>query len=63
MLVETSLFEHDLLLSADKDFAKLGETDKKCPRCGNAIICEETGSSYTIRCKTEGCIKADFRGI
>lgn len=40
-----------------------GNTNKKCPRCGNDIIVIERGSAYTIKCKTPGCISLDFRGI
>ena len=48
---------------ADSDFGKFGKTDKKCPRCGGNIICEEKGSSYRIRCESSECIFADIRGI
>lgn len=59
----TTLEEHKFLVSAETDFFLKGKTDKKCPRCGNEIICEEIGNSYAIRCKTDNCIKAEFRGI
>ncbi len=63
MAINTTLDEHKLLMSADSDFGKFGKTDKKCPRCGGNIICEEKGSSYRIRCESSECIFADIRGI
>ena len=55
--------ELDVLIKADNELFSRSYTDQKCPRCGNSIICEENGNSYTIRCKTNGCIKTEFRGI
>lgn len=49
--------------SIDEELAKEGKTDKKCPRCGNDIILERLGSSYSIRCKNEDCIGLVYRGI
>lgn len=61
--MDTNIEEHKFLITVDEDFFKYGKTDKKCPRCGNDIILIKNGNSYSIRCKTEKCIKADFRGI
>jgi hypothetical protein len=61
--MQLSQCELDILLKADDELCKNGYTKQKCPRCGNEIICEEKGNSYTIRCKTQNCIKTDFRGI
>ncbi len=55
--------ELELLLKADEELFTNGYTEIKCPRCGNKIICNEQGNSYTIRCETHDCIKTDFRGI
>ena len=63
MYAKTTIEEHNFLISAEEDFISLGKTEKRCPRCGNKIILEEEGSSYTVRCKTPNCINADFRGI
>ncbi len=63
MAINLSRRELELLDKADNDIAKKGFTDEKCPRCGNGIIVEETGNSYTIRCNSKGCISLDFRGI
>lgn len=52
-----------ILNQASGDILFNGKTDKKCPRCGNEIIIEEYGSSYVVRCKTDGCIKLTSRGI
>ena len=35
----------------------------KCPRCGNSIIIEDKNTSYSVRCKTDDCIVAEFRGL
>ena len=63
MYTKTTMEEHNFLISAEEDFVSLEKTEKRCPRCGNEIILEEAGSSYSVRCKTSNCIKADFRGI
>lgn len=63
MATKTTIKEHKFLVEAENDIAKYGKTEKKCPRCGNDIIVEEAGTSYSVRCKTENCIVATFRGI
>lgn len=63
MGTKTALEEHDFLVSAENDIVQNGNTKKKCPRCGNNIIIEMQGASYSVRCKTEDCIAAEFRGI
>ena len=35
----------------------------RCPRCGKELHYRAVGNSYEIRCYTEECIKASFRGI
>ena len=35
----------------------------RCPRCGKELHYRSVGNSYEIRCYTDGCIKASFRGI
>lgn len=55
--------ELDILLKADTDLFETGSTKEKCPRCGNDIICIKNANSYSIRCKTDGCIETSFRGI
>ena len=59
----TSMQEHKLLVEAATDFGNTGKTDKVCPRCGDSIILVDFGSVYAVRCATDGCIKAQFRGI
>lgn len=63
MATKTTIEEHKFLVGAENDIIKNGKTEKKCPRCGNKIIVEEAGTSYSVRCKTENCIIATFRGI
>ena len=63
MATKTTLEEHRFLVSAEDDIVKYGKTSKKCPRCGNDIHIEDAGTSYSVKCKTKDCIKADFRGI
>ena len=55
--------EIELLDRADNEIAKFGKTNIRCSRCGNEIIVEEKGNSYTIKCKTSNCISLDYRGI
>lgn len=55
--------ELDTLLKADEELFNNGYTNQNCPRCGNKIICEETGKSYTIKCVTPDCISTSFRGV
>lgn len=63
MDIKTTIEEHKFLVSADNDFSEYGKTERHCPRCGNEIEVIENGSSYTVKCKTKDCIRADFRGI
>lgn len=63
MGTKTNLSEHIFLVSTENDFMQFGKTNKKCPRCGNEIICVDNTSSYIIKCKSENCIEAEFRGI
>lgn len=63
MATNTSIAEHKFLVSAENDIVKYGKTNKKCPRCGNEIIIEDEKLSYSVKCKTTNCIKAEFRGL
>lgn len=63
MATKTTVEEHRFLVDADNDIALHGKTEKKCPRCGNEIVIEDHGSAYAVKCKTNNCIKAEFRGI
>lgn len=63
MAIKTTIEEHKLLVKADEEIANIGSTTIRCPRCGNEIVVETAGSSYSVRCKTDDCISADFRGI
>lgn len=63
MAINLTNEEIKCLDNADNDIAIFGKTDIKCPRCGNNIIIEEFGNSYTVRCETGNCIQMDYRGI
>ena len=63
MATKTTIEEHRFLLLAENEIIQNGKTEMKCPRCGNKIIIEDKGSSYSVRCMTDGCIRADFRGL
>ena len=55
--------ELDLMELVVNDFFEKSETDAKCPRCGNDFEFHQTTSSYSIKCKTEDCLKLTCRGI
>ena len=61
--MKTTIDEHKFLVDAETEIATYGKTNKRCPRCGNEIIIENKGSSYSVKCMTQECIRADFRGI
>lgn len=65
MDIEMTQEEIDVLDAADNDIGMYGKTERRCPRCGNEIIIEEweSGSGYTIRCKTDGCIEGHVYGF
>lgn len=63
MAIDLTPKEIEILDKADNELAENGVTKEKCPRCGNEIIVEETGNSYTVKCKTQNCIFMDYRGI
>lgn len=63
MAINLSKEEIDILDKADNEIALNGNTNLKCPRCGNNIIVEIIGNSYSVRCKSNNCISLDYRGI
>lgn len=34
-----------------------------CPRCGKPLEYFDYGSSYIVKCPTDGCLKETMRGI
>lgn len=42
---------------------KNGNTNKKCPLCGNTVIVEKNGTGRTIKCKSTNCFFETLRGI
>jgi len=55
--------ELDLMDLAVNEFFEKGDTELQCPRCGNDFEFRQTPSSYSIKCKTEDCLKLTCRGI
>ena len=55
--------EAQILLQAQKDYIKRGNTAVRCPRCGKPLEyrCGESGE--TICCTDETCIIVYTRGI
>ena len=50
-------------LAALEQKAKTPESKVLCPRCGNELAYREAGSSYEVKCPTEGCISLTVRGL
>ena len=63
VIIKYSNEELDFMDLAVDDFFEKGETDLKCPRCGNNFEFNKTSSSYSIKCVTENCLKMTCRGI
>ena len=40
-----------------------GNTNKKCPLCGNDVVIEVVGRLSTTKCKTPDCFSITGRGI
>ena len=55
--------ELDAVLTASEQIVENGVSDVKCPRCGEGFVMTSVGTSFTVECKTDGCVKEDFRGI
>ena len=65
-IIDTTIEEHELLIKAGGEIREFGATEKKCPRCENNIVVDIIGTSktsYKIRCRTENCISASFKGM
>ena len=52
-----------VLDKATDEFFVIGYSSCVCPRCGNGFDFSQKGTSYQIKCKTDGCIKITSRGI
>ena len=52
-----------ILYDAMWDLEKTGKTEIKCPKCGNDLAVETFGTSATVYCKTDGCLRASRWGI
>ena len=55
--------EFNLMDLAVNDFFEKGETNLWCSRCGNDFEFHQTPCSYSIKCKTDNCLKLTCRGI
>lgn len=40
-----------------------GNTNKKCPLCGNDIVVSQRGTAVETKCKTPNCLHFHGRGI
>ena len=64
MAIKLSREQIFYIAEAACDLEKYGEIKRKCPLCGNAMeYLPRKNGAYTIKCKTEGCIEKDYRGI
>ena len=55
--------EAEVLFEAQGDFIEKGDTDIKCPRCGNQLIYEAETSWEMTRCVDQSCISVVAKGI
>lgn len=65
--------EYEFMILNEKDFAAIDKAleqqmkhekiTETCPRCGNQLLYIQYGSSYEVRCATDGCISEVVRGI
>ena len=55
--------EMEAVLTASEQITNNGESDVRCPRCGEGFVMTSVGTSFTVECRTDGCIREDFRGI
>lgn len=68
-LVIEETVKYERLNYSEKELAAIDlklenpDTEVICPRCGKELHYRAVGNSYEVRCYTEGCIKATFRGI
>ena len=54
---------HLFFSDVSEELGRYGKTDRVCPACGNGLYLHEIGNSYSLYCKTEGCIVFTCRGI
>lgn len=50
-------------LMRDLSWDENGNTNKKCPLCGNDVVVEFEGTTSTTKCKTNDCFSLTGRGI
>lgn len=55
--------ESDLLLSFAEEMIHNGNSEIKCPRCGNPLTIKTMGNSYTVFCKKDSEVRIVSRGI
>ena len=61
--MELTRNDFEALDKAEDEFFETGTITEKCPRCGNEITVAINNGSYEVKCNTENCIKATYRGI
>ena len=62
-MVEPNKQEASVLLDAQGEFIKNGNTTEKCPRCKNRLVYEKGASWEITRCENVNCIIIVSRGI
>jgi len=55
--------QHIFLSRIAEEIGRFGHTDTVCPVCDGEFTLERKGSSYVLKCETEGCLKFTSRGI
>lgn len=63
MGIKLSEDDYKLIDEVLEDYNEYGRTNKVCLHCGKPMKYIENGSSYEVRCETDNCIRAIFRGI
>lgn len=64
MAIKLTMEQNIFVVEAACDYDKYGEVKRKCPICGNSMeYIPRNNGAYTIKCKTDGCVEKDCRGI
>lgn len=63
MGIKKTTKDFELIDEVLEDYSKKGNTEIKCPYCGNDMVKEVHENSYEVKCKTEDCLLEVFRGI
>jgi hypothetical protein len=55
--------QHMFLSQVAEEIGRYGYTELKCPICECEFKLDSLGTSYVLRCETDGCLKFTSRGI